>query len=69
MIRYIMKKIMPKTLKVTELNKLEDLYYYNCKYLINPYGSPYSDDEVKQALRIVNDCITKARFDAEVDLY
>lgn len=60
---------MPKTLKVRELNKLEDLMYYNCKYLLNSYCGPYTDEDVKQALRIVNDCITNARFDAEVDLY
>ena len=69
MIRYIKQQIMPKTLKAQELNKLEDLYYYNCKYLTNPVGSPYTDDEVKKAVKIINDCITNARWNAEVDCY
>lgn len=69
MIRSLIKKIMPKTLKSKELNKLEDLYYYNCKYLINPIGSPYTDEEVRMAVKIINECITSARFSAEVDLY
>ena len=60
---------MPKTLKVQELNKLEDLYYYNHKYLTNPIGSPYTNDEVKRAVKIINECITSARFNAECDLY
>jgi len=68
MIRYIMKKIMPKILKVNELNKLEDLMYYNYKYLINTYGSPYSYNEVKKAVKIVNECIACTRFNTEVEL-
>lgn len=69
MIRYLQQKIMPKTLKAQELNKLEDLYYYNYKYLTNPIGSLYTDDEVKRAIKIINDCIIDARFNAEVDCY
>lgn len=69
MIRYLKQKIMPKTLKAQELNKLEDLYYYNYKYLTNPVGSPYTNEEVKRAIKIIDDCITSARFNAEVDCY
>ena len=68
MIRYLKKKITPKTLIAEELNKLEDLYYYNCKYLVNPVGSPYTDEEVKSALKIFSECIVNARFNAEVDM-
>ena len=68
MIRTLKHVLLPKTLKAQELNKLEDLYYYNYKYLTNPIGSPYTDNEVKKAIKIINDCIINARFNAEVDL-
>ena len=67
MLRYLKQKFMPKTLKVEELNKLEDLYYFNSKYLFNPVGSSYTDEEVKRAIKIVGECIKEASFHAEMD--
>ena len=45
-----------------ELMRLEKLFDKFKAELICPYGSPCSDQEVTDALQIVDDCIVHTRF-------